>query len=134
MIDGVLRRSVVSCVASAALLIALAVPALSLTVSKPSNDALASQDEPALATLARVRADFPSTSAPALVVVTGPAEQQAQARRAVRRLTELAEGRGIAHPPFQITGSEDGTAGSVELPLTGAGDNDASRHAVEVLR
>ena len=54
--------------------------------------------------------------------------------RAVKRLEALAVARGIAHPPFTLNGSDDGEAGAVELPLTGAGDNAASRRAISILR
>ena len=134
VIDRVLRRPVLSCVFSAGLLVALAAPALGMHVTKPSDESLSAQSEPALATLRRVRADFPSTAAPAIVVVTGPRERQAEGQRALERLETLAVSRGIAHPPFTISGSPEGTAAAVEFPLTGAGNNAASRHALSVLR
>jgi uncharacterized membrane protein YdfJ with MMPL/SSD domain len=134
VIDRVLRRPVLSCVLSGGLLLALAAPALSLHVSKPSNEALSSQKDPVLTTLARVRAEFPSASAPAILVVVGPLARQRAARRALVRLEQLVVARGIAHPPFTISGSPDGTAASVELPLVGAGDNAASRRAISVFR
>jgi uncharacterized membrane protein YdfJ with MMPL/SSD domain len=134
VIDRVLRRPLLAATAAAALLVALAVPALGLHVSKPGDETLSRQAEPALATLARVRADFPRAAEPAIVVVAGPRSRQATVRRAVRRLEALAAGRGIAHPPFTESGGADGLAGSVELPLAAAGDNSASRHAITVLR
>jgi uncharacterized membrane protein YdfJ with MMPL/SSD domain len=134
VVDRVLRRPLLSCVLAGGVLVALAVPALGMHVTKPSNDALASRSEPVLASFARIQDRFPSTAAPAILVVTGPANEQAAARRQLARLEKLIVARGIAHPPFTASGSDDGTAASVELPLTGAGDNAASRHAVEVLR
>jgi uncharacterized membrane protein YdfJ with MMPL/SSD domain len=134
LVGGVLRRPVVWCALSAGVLVALAVPAFWLQVSKPGNETLASQNEPALATLGRIRAEFASTSAPAIVVVAGPPEQQAAVLGAVNRLEALAVARGIAHPPFTLSGSPERGAGAVELPLVGAGDNTASRHAITVLR
>ena len=83
----------------------------------------------------RVRAEFPSTAAPAIVVVDRPAlQQQAAAQRALSGSRRSPSARGIAHPPFTISGSADGTAAAVELPLTGAGNNAASRRAIIVLR
>jgi RND superfamily putative drug exporter len=134
VVDRVLRRPVVACVLAAGLLVALAVPAFWLHVSKPSDETLSSQDEPALATLARVRHDFPGTSVPAIVVVAGPRSEQAAAQRDIGRLEALAVARRIAHPPFTLNGRADGRAASIELPLTGAGDNPASRRAIEILR
>jgi RND superfamily putative drug exporter len=134
VIDRVLRRPLLSCVLSAGALLALAVPVLWLSVAKPSDDSLATKGEPALATLARVQDAFPSAGAPAIVVVTGPENQRARVLAAITELERLAEGRGIVHPPFRTTGGFDNRSASIELPLTGAGDNTASRHAIEVLR
>src|SRR5207249_5917955 len=60
--------------------------------------------------------------------------QQAAGLRAVKRLEARAVARGIAHPPFTLSGSSDNRAASVELPLTGGGDNTASKRAVKILR
>jgi uncharacterized membrane protein YdfJ with MMPL/SSD domain len=133
VVDRVLRRPLLSSFVSACLLVALAVPALWMHVTKPSDESLSAQSEPALATLHHVRADFPSTSAPAIVVLAGPPERRAEGQRALRRL-EAAVARGIAHPPFTISGNAEGTAAAVEFPLTGAGNNAASRRAISVLR
>ena len=134
VIDRVLRRPLLSCIVSGGLLVALSVPALGLHLSKPSNESLSAQGEPALATLALARATFPGTSAAAIVVVAGPRDEQAAAQRALARLEVLAVERGIAHPPFTLSGGADGRAGALEMPLSGTGDNPASRRAIEVLR
>jgi uncharacterized membrane protein YdfJ with MMPL/SSD domain len=78
--------------------------------------------------------DFPSTSEPAILAVTAPAAQQARVQRQLRRLEAMAAARGLAHPPFTTNVSSEGTTTSVALPLTGRGDNDASRHAITALR
>ncbi len=134
VVDRVLRRPVLACLLAAGVLLGLAVPALGLHVAKPSDQSLSAQDEPALATLARVRAEFPSTSAPAILVVSARHQQRAVVRRALKRLEGLVVARGIAHPPFRLDGSADGQAASIELPLTGAGDPAGSRRAISVLR
>ena len=134
VVDRVLHRPVLSVVLATGLLVAIAAPALSLHVSKPSGETLSSQSNPVFATLAQVRREFPSTAAPAFVVVTGPVGEQQAAMAAIVRLERLAVARGIAHPPFALTPSSDGTAGSVELPLTGGGNNAASRQAILLLR
>jgi len=134
VIDRVLRRPALSCALSAALLVALALPALGLHVSKPSDNALSSQSEPEVATFARIRAEFPGTSEPAIVVVAGPASRRAAADLALRRLESLAVTRGVAHRPFTVSTNADQTAASLELPLIGAGDNAASKRALGILR
>jgi uncharacterized membrane protein YdfJ with MMPL/SSD domain len=133
VVDRVLRRPLLSCVLAGGLLVALALPALRLHVDKPSDEALASRSEPALATIAKVRAEFPSAAEPAIVVAVGPPGWEAKGRAATAQLERLALARGIAHRPFTVSGS-DHLGGSIELPLTGAGDNAASKHAIALLR
>ena len=134
VIDRVLRRPALSCALSAGLLVVLALPALGMRVSKPSDNALSAKNEPELATFAQVRTAFPATSEPAFVVAAGPLEQRDAAQRQLERLEKLAVTRGIAHPPFTVNGGPDGLGASLELPLTGGGDNAASRRAIEILR
>jgi len=130
--DRVLRRPVLSTVLATSLLVALAVPALGLHVAKPSSDALAAGGDPTLER--QLNAAFPETSSPAIVVATFPRDRRAAAERAMTRLGRLAAARGIAHPPFQSSVSQDGQAVAAQLPLTGFGDNTASREAVGTLR
>jgi uncharacterized membrane protein YdfJ with MMPL/SSD domain len=122
-----LRRPVLSLVLSVGLLLALAVPALSLHVSKPSDLALTGNDEPALKTLAQVRRDFPQTAEAAIVVVRGPKATGAQATRAIARLQAEAVRRGVAHGPTRVSISDDRDAAAGLLPLTGNGANGPSR-------
>ena len=70
VVNSVLRRPLLSCMLSASLLVALALPAFWLHVAKPSDESLGARNEPVLATLGRVRAVFPSTAETAIVVAT----------------------------------------------------------------
>src|SRR5262249_45042329 len=69
-----------------------------------------------------------------LIVFAGPTGERKRVLAAVTELERLAVGRGIAHPPFRLTGGNDESSASLAFPLTGAGDNDASRHSIAVLR
>jgi uncharacterized membrane protein YdfJ with MMPL/SSD domain len=133
-IDRVLRRPLLSCALSAGLLVALAVPALGLKVTSPDDAALVPQSIPALKALADVRRDFPEAGEPARVVATVPPRDVSRLRAEGRRLEQLAIARGITHRPIEATSNYDGTAAALHLPLTGAGDNGQSRHAISVLR
>ena len=132
VVDRVLRRPVLSLVLAVALLIALALPALSLHVSEPSSNAISTRISPSLQS--RINRDFPQTSPPAVVVYSWPTSQRTRAEQAAKRLERLAGARGIAHPPFTPGGSRDGQARTLELPLSGQGDDRASKHALSVLR
>ena len=132
MVDRVLRRPVLAACLSGGLLIALAVPAFGLHVAKPSSDALASASQSELA--AQITHEFPSTSSPAVVVATWPSGERSAMRNAVNRLEALAASQGVAHPPFAIGQGPDDRSLALGLPLTGFGDNAASRNAVRELR
>src|SRR5580765_7889335 len=134
VIDRVLRRPALSAALSAGLLVLLALPALNLHFSKPSDSALSSQSEPEVATFNRIRAAFPGTSEAAVVVMAGPQEHRAAVERALQRLETLAVSRRITHGPFTVSAGSDGRAASLEVPLAGAGDNAASRRAIGILR
>ena len=132
VVDRVLRRPVVSVVVAGGLLVALAVPALGMKIAEPDSDALKPSSRSEAATM--LHAVFPGTSQPALLVVVNPPGRTARVRTALARLERLAAAEGLAHPPFHAGRSPDGRATLVELPLTGLGDNTASRNAVEALR
>jgi uncharacterized membrane protein YdfJ with MMPL/SSD domain len=132
VVDRVLRRPLLSLLAAVALLVALAIPALGLRVSQPSSDVIKS---PVSASLReRITEEFPNASPPAIVVFASAPGTRAATVRAVDRLERLAAAVGIAHPPFSNGGSLDGRAGTLELPLTGSGDDAASKRALAVLR
>jgi uncharacterized membrane protein YdfJ with MMPL/SSD domain len=129
--------SAIAAVLSIALLVALASPALSLRLSKPSDLALATQSEPALKALAEVRRAFPSAGETAVVAVEGATATQPQLRHQLRRLTRLAVEQGVANrpvDPIRTTSSGSGSAAALFLPLTGNGANGRSRQAVDALR
>ena len=132
VVDRVMRRPVLAACLSGGLLVALAVPALGLHVAKPSSQALSSASQSELA--AQITGEFTSTSSPAIVVATWPAGRTPAVRQAVERLETLAATDGIAHPPFSVGPGLDGRSLALGLPLTGFGDNTASRTAVSDLR
>ena len=132
VVDRVMRRPVLAACLSGGLLVALAIPALGLHVAKPSSAALSSASQSELA--ARITGEFPSTSAPAIVVATWPAGETGAMRQAVGRLEALAARTGVAHPPFAVGPGLDRRSLALGLPLTGFGDNTASRNAVKTLR
>jgi len=132
MVDRVMRRPALAACLSGGFLIALAIPELGLHVAKPSSQALSSASQSGLA--AQITGEFPSTSSPALVVATWQAGETQGVRAAVIRLEALAAQTGIAHPPFAIGPGLDGRSLELGLPLSGFGDNTASRDAVKTLR
>jgi uncharacterized membrane protein YdfJ with MMPL/SSD domain len=137
LIDRVTRRPLIAAVLSIALLAALAYPALSLRLSKPSDLALSAQSEPALKALAEVRRAFPSAGETAVVAVEAATATQSQLQHRLRRLSRLAVEQGVANKPvdpIRTVSTGSGSAAALFLPLTGNGANRSSRHAVDALR
>ena len=134
IVDRVLRRPLLSVVLSASLLVALAVPALSMHTSKPSETALASQKLAAIATLNRLQRAFPGGGEPADVVVTAPRTAASEVAVAIARLKRAALATGLVHETVSVRVNAARTAAMIEMPLTDKGDNTASRDAVRALR
>jgi len=132
VVARVLRRPLAAAAISTLLLVALAVPAFALHVAKPSSLALSAAGQSSLAS--RLTEEFPRLSSPAIVVLTWPTRRQAAVRLAVARLETLSSRAGIAHPPFQLAVGTDRHSAALALPLTGLGDNPASRRAIAALR
>jgi uncharacterized membrane protein YdfJ with MMPL/SSD domain len=132
VIDHVLRRPVLSIVATVALLVFLAIPALQLHVAFPASDVNAGRVSPSLQK--QIQSGFPNTSTRALVVFTWPTGKRAEAQQAAKKLTTLATSSGVAHPPYTTNGSRDGLAESVAMPLSGLGDDNTSKAALKTLR
>jgi len=137
LVERVTRRPLAAAALATALLLALAYPALSLRISKPSDLALTAQGEPALKALTDVRRAFPSAGETAVVAVEAPATTQAQLEQQLRRLSRLAVEEGVANKPIdpiRTVAAGSGSAAALFLPLTGNGANTSSRHAVDELR
>jgi RND superfamily putative drug exporter len=133
-IGTVLRCPLAAASLTAAVLLVLAFPALSLHMAQPSPIALTAPDDPALQTLAAVQDTFPGAGEPAYVAVQAPAAERGVLAGELARLEALAAAGRIAHRPFQLTWNGGHTAAVLSLPLTGNGANPASRQAVRTLR
>jgi uncharacterized membrane protein YdfJ with MMPL/SSD domain len=137
LVDRVTRRPLVAAAVSTALLAALAYPAVSLHISKPSDLALTAQSEPALKALAEVRRAFPSAGETAVIAAQARAATPGELARQLRHVSRLAVDEGIANAPvdpIRIVATGPGAAGALFLPLIGNGANSSSRHAVDALR
>lgn len=134
VIDRVLKRPALSCALSAGILVALAIPALGLKVATPGDNTLSPQSIPELHALSDIRRVFPGAGETADIVVTVPPGQEQALRKQGRRLARLTLARGIGHAPLLTTGTADGQGGALFVPLDGAGNNEASRQAIQTLR
>ncbi len=132
ILDRVLRRPVVSAVAATAVLVALAVPALTLNTAISGLDALpASLKE--LQSYNKVNDAFPGGATPAVVAVAGDtSDPELQAAVGELRTRALASGAGLE--PIDVEVAPGGKALTVEVPLVGKGTDGASIDALATLR
>jgi RND superfamily putative drug exporter len=132
ILDRVLRHPVVSAVAATAVLVALAIPAMTLNTAISGLDALpASLKE--LQSYNKVNDAFPGGATPAVVAVSGDAsDPELQAAVAALRKQAVASGAGLE--PTDVEVAPGGKALQVQIPLVGKGTDDTSNAALATLR
>ena len=133
VVDRVMRRPLVSLVASAGVLIALAVPALSLNTVVSGADDLP-RDIPIVQTYDRVTAAFPGEAAGVAVVVEADDVTGGPVAAAIADLTRGAEADADVNGAVTVDTSKDGTVASVEIPTVGSGSNAEATAAMERVR
>ncbi|HEX5763563.1 MAG TPA: MMPL family transporter [Solirubrobacterales bacterium] len=133
VVDGVMRRPALSLVASAGLLIALAVPALGMKTVVSGADDL-SRDIPVVKTYDRVNEAFPSEGAQARVVVEADDVTRGPVAAAIADLRVRAQADRLVTGPVGVEASADGTVAAVDVPTAGSGSDAASTAALERIR
>jgi RND superfamily putative drug exporter len=132
ILDRVLRRPLVSAAVSAAVLVALALPALTLHTAISGLDALPKSMRE-LQSYNRVNDAFPGGATPAVVAIAGDASDP-ELQAAVAELRRLALASGQALEPIDVETAPGGKAMKVEIPLAGKGTDSASNDALALLR
>jgi uncharacterized membrane protein YdfJ with MMPL/SSD domain len=130
----VLARPVISLVAATAVLVALALPALGLTLGlSPSTYGLSTKTEYIKGTNAIEKA-FPGSPSPAVLVVHSKNMNSPEVRNGIARFEKAAIDAGVAHPPFTLRLSKDQTTLEMIVPIAGNGHDATAKHSVEALR
>jgi uncharacterized membrane protein YdfJ with MMPL/SSD domain len=133
VVTAVTRRPLISAVASAGLLIAMAIPALSMQTTQTSVEDMP-QDLPVMQTYDRFTEAFPDKANVNEVVVEGGDVRSGDGDVVVDRIVTAAEASETFIAAPDITYSDDGTVANVALPSEGNGTDDASVAALEELR
>ena len=133
IVDGVLRRPVLSAAASAAVLLALAAPALQLHLSAQGPESFPKSLE-VIKTYDRMQEAFPGSALPAYVVVEASSVRTPTMRRAIAQLRQRALASGRAFEPITVDVNDDGTVANITVPIAGNGADDASNAAFRMLR
>jgi RND superfamily putative drug exporter len=133
VVTAVTRRPLISAVASAGLLIALAIPALSMETTQTSTDDMP-QNLPVMQTYDRFTEAFPDKANVNEVVVEASNVRSGEGDVVVDRLVAAAEGSETFIGTPDITYAADGTVANVAVPSEGNGTDDASVAALDELR
>ncbi|HSC64630.1 MAG TPA: MMPL family transporter, partial [Caldimonas sp.] len=133
VIGAVLRRPVLWGGTAAALLIALAIPALSLHTVDSGAQGLP-RDMQIMDVYERVQHTFPGGAGPAVVVVTAKDVTQPQVAQGIAALRRAALATGQMHQPISVEASKSHQAARVLIPLAGKGTDATSNRALDTLR
>ncbi|HEY2260029.1 MAG TPA: MMPL family transporter, partial [Solirubrobacteraceae bacterium] len=129
----VLRFPAVAAVASTAVLVILALPALGLHTTLIGASDLP-KSIPVVQTYDKIQQAFPGAQTPADVVLQARDVTSPQVRAAVGRLSRLALASGQAKQPIHVTVNARHTAARVSVPLVGNGEDARSIAALQTLR
>src|SRR5262245_13684622 len=132
ILDRVLRRPLVSALASAGVLVVLALPALTLHTAISGLDALPKSLKE-VQDYNRVQDAFPGGATPATVAIKGDASNP-QLQAAVKKLETQALASGKALEPISVDVAPNGKALQVDIPLVGQGTDSKSNDALATLR
>jgi RND superfamily putative drug exporter len=133
VVGRVLARPAISLAAAVALLVALALPALSLHTKLPSFTDLPHSLK-IVRTYERMQAAFPGAQTPAELIVKAPNVTSPQYQAAYRQFRARALATGLLYRPFHVFVDRSRTVARVEFSIAGSGDDKTSLHALDVLR
>jgi uncharacterized membrane protein YdfJ with MMPL/SSD domain len=133
IVERVMRRPVLALVASAGLLVALAIPAFGMQTVVSGPDDLP-RDMPVVQTYDRVTAAFPGEAASATVVVQADDVAAGPVAGAIEQLRRDAAASSFAAGRVSVEESADGSVAAIEIPTVGSGSNAAATRATEQVR
>jgi RND superfamily putative drug exporter len=133
IVDRVLRRPALSAGLAAALLLALAAPALQLRLAPQGPESFPKSLD-VIKAYDRMQQAFPGSALPANVVVEAPNVQAPAMRTAIAQLERRALASGRAFEPITVDVNEAGTVANITVPIAGNGTDAASDAAFGVLR
>jgi len=129
----VVRRPVAWGTVAAAVMLALAAPALGMRLGNPPDSGFPA-DVPVVQTADQIQRAFPAVPAPAQVVVTGHDLTGHAVQAAVAALARTASATGPIRPPVTAASVAGGRALIVDVPLAGTGSDARSNAALLSLR
>ncbi|MFH8800525.1 MMPL family transporter [Streptomyces sp. NPDC017936] len=134
LLRGVLARPGVFALLAAALLLALAAPALGMKTEKLGTDKLLPADDPTVKVSQQIEKDFPGSPAPASVVVRAADIDSAAMKRAITDFQAKAVASGQTGKSIDVTVHAKENIAELSVPLAGNGSDDTSKKALTTLR
>jgi uncharacterized membrane protein YdfJ with MMPL/SSD domain len=134
ILDRVLARPWLSAIGATAVLVALAIPAMSLSLGVAPTTYGLSKNLPVMKADAAIRQSFPGSPSPAVVTIEGRDVTSPAAKAAIARFEQAAIATGQARPPFTVQVGPDRKAAQIVVPIAGNGHDAAAIHASDVLR
>jgi uncharacterized membrane protein YdfJ with MMPL/SSD domain len=131
VVDGVLRRPLISALAATALLLTMAVPTLGLHTAQTGMEGITSS---AIDPFKKLIKAFPGTPDPAVVAVKADDVNSPQVQGAIAELERRALATGQMHKPIDVEVNRAGNVAKIEVPLAGNGTDDRSNAALATLR
>jgi len=120
-------------VVAGGVLLALAVPALSIKTETPTFKFLP-HDSQLVQTYNDVQTAFPGDGDPAIVAIKADDVTSPETRAAIADFKKEAVASGQASMPMNVEVNPDNTVATITVPIAGDGSNQASRDAVTALR
>jgi uncharacterized membrane protein YdfJ with MMPL/SSD domain len=133
ILDPVLRHPVISVIASVAVLLFLALPALHLHTANESVESLP-QDVSSIQTYNRIQEAFPGGGIPAAVVVQSEDGLTPAVRRGTAAMLARAKASPLFEEPVTIQRYPDPNVIQVSIPIVGNGTDSRSNAALAQLR
>src|SRR6476646_2673696 len=130
----VLKHPVISVVASAAILVALALPAIDLKLGLVSADYGMSKSLPVMQAKSAIDKAFPGSPSPAVVVIEAKDVTTPQVTQAIANFEQKAVASGHVFRPFTLQVSPDHTVARLYAPIKGDGHNAAAVASMQALR
>ncbi len=133
ILDRVLRRPLVSAVASAGVLVVLALPAFGMHTAFPGISSMP-REIPIMKTYDRIQASFPGGPLPAVVAVEADNVASPEFEAAFADFRREALATGQMEDPIEVQVNDAATVAVISVPLAGTGTDDASTEALLTLR
>ena len=133
IVRRVMRRPLLSAGLATALLLALAIPALSMNMVQTGTDDLP-KDLPVMQTYDRFTAAFPDKTNASEVVVKSEDVRSGVTAEAIDELVRRAEASDIINGQVEVDYSVDGTVAQVTIPTIGDGTGEVSVRALDEVR